>query len=103
MLHATRAVDVAMGFLFCAGIAHLGNFNVEGQHLPGQRMVGVYVNVESAHLDYGDLHRPLAGLQTDHLAGFQASWSVLNPGFEIFLWTDRSLAEFIGQRALRRR
>ena len=62
VVHAARAMNMAVGIFFLAGVSDFGDFHVEGQCLAGQWMIGVNIHIEAAYLDYGYLHLPLLSL-----------------------------------------
>lgn len=74
VIHATRAVHVAVGIFLFAGVPDSTDFHVEGQRLASQWMVGIDIYIKSPDLNDGDFDRPLPGLQTNNLTGLQLFW-----------------------------
>jgi len=69
---AARAVRVAVGNLFLARGAHLQHLDIEAERAPGERMVGVHVGIELAHLHHRDLACAVLGLHRGHHPRTQA-------------------------------
>jgi len=71
VIYATRAVYVAMGGFFIACIPDIHYFHIESQRLASQGMIGIYIHIESANLDHGNLDWALPGLQANNLPRHQ--------------------------------
>src|SRR5690625_4189369 len=68
MLVTADPMGMAVGFLLGRGGPYFHDFDVEGQRLAGERMIGIRIHIELADLYDGDLANALIGLHADHHA-----------------------------------
>lgn len=68
---ASGSVSMAMREFLRGGGTDIDDLNVEGYSFVGQRVVGVHVDIELAHLDDGHLSHAFVGIDTGHHAGLR--------------------------------